>query len=129
MFNHHPVFSMLFVYVFAKKKISKRINPTTTFMALNSCNEPTTNFIHQRVHNSPISQLTAQPRRSWSNFAFNNKNFPDGKLSYESQSVRGGPVAINDRSSWKAGEGLIGDRLRDGKERQDVMARASQIVM
>lgn len=101
-------------------------------MALNSSNEPTTNFIHQRVHNSPISQLTTQPRRSWSNFAFNNKNFPDGKLSYESQSLRtGNPIAMNDRSSWKANEGLVGDRLRDlnGKERQDVMARASQIVM
>lgn len=100
-------------------------------MALNSNNEPTTNFVQHRVHNSPISQAAMQPRRSWSNF--NNKNFPDGKLSYETQSssLRGGNnVAMNDRGSWRANDIATGEkRIRDGKERQDVMARASQIVM
>lgn len=103
-------------------------------MALNSNNEPTTNFVQHRVHNSPISQAAMQPRRSWSNF--NNKNFPDGKLSYEthSSSLRGGgnnnTVAMNDRTSWRANEITTGEKkFRDGKERQDVMARASQIVM
>jgi hypothetical protein len=95
--------------------ISKRINSTTTFMALNANNEPTTNFVHHRVH-SPMNQATTPPRRPWSTFTFNNKNFPDGKLSYESQQFGGG-----EKSPWK-----INDVT---EKRQDVMARASQIVM
>jgi len=102
---------------------SKRINSTTTFMALNASNEPTTNFIHHRVHNSPLGQATTPPRRSWSTFTFNNKNFPDGKLSYESQQLGG------EKSPWKINDVTEMVRSRDGKERQDVMARASQIVM
>lgn len=92
-------------------------------MALNASNEPTTNFIQHRVHNSPLSQATTPPRRSWSTFTFNNKNFPDGRLSYESQQMGAekSPFKINDVTE------IV--RSRDGKERQDVMARASQIVM
>lgn len=95
---------------------SKRITSTTTFMALNANNEPTTNFVHHRVHNSPLNQATTPPRRPWSTFTFNNKNFPDGKLSYESQQFGGG-----EKNPWK-----INDVT---EKRQDVMARASQIVM
>lgn len=96
---------------------SKRINSTTTFMALNANNEPTTNFIHHRVHNSPLQTATS-PRRSWQ-FTFNNKNFPDGKLSYESQQMG------NERTYWND---VVRSSSRDGN-RQDVMARANQIVM
>lgn len=114
---------VLLLYVIIPVKFSKRIiNSTTTFMALHTNNEPTTNFIQHRVHNSPLQQVTSPPRRSWSNFTFNNKNFPDGKLSYESQQMGG------DKSSWKNDINEI-VRTRDGRERQDVMARASQIVM
>jgi hypothetical protein len=104
---------------------SKRINSTTTFMALNANNEPTTNFIHHRVHN-PLTQATTPPRRSWSTFTFNNKNFPDGKLTYESQQMG---IGGGEKNPWK----IVNDvtemaRSRDSKG-QDVMARASQIVM
>lgn len=92
-------------------------------MALNNANnEPTTNFIQHRVHNSPLHQLTSPPRRSWSTFTFNNKNFPDAKLSYENQQLG------CDKSPWRNDISEI-VRSRDGRERQDVMARASQIVM
>lgn len=109
--------------MFGGEMSSKRINATTTFMALNANNEPTTNFIQHRVHNSPLNQATTPPRRSWSTFTFNNKNFPDGKLSYESQQLG------CDKSPWKFNDVTEIVRSRDGKERQDVMARASQIVM
>lgn len=85
-------------------------------MALNANNEPTTNFIHHRVHNSPLQSATS-PRRSWQ-FTFNNKNFPDGKLSYESQQT-------GERTYWND---VVVRSSRDGN-RQDVMARANQIVM
>lgn len=92
-------------------------------MALNQNNESTTNFVHHRIHSSPLHQVTSPPRRSWSTFTFNNKNFPDGKLSYESQQMYS-----DNRISWKINDVAI-SRSRDGKDRQDVMARASQIVM
>lgn len=92
-------------------------------MALNANNEPTTNFVHHRVHNSPLHQATTPPRRSWSTFTFNNKNFPDGKLSYESQQLGG------EKSPWKMNDVTEMVRTRDGKDRQDLMERASQIVM
>lgn len=84
-------------------------------MALNANNEPTTNFIQHRVHNSPLQAATS-PRRSWQ-FTFNNKNFPDGKLSYESH---------QERSSWND---VVRSSRDNRQERQDVMARANQIVM
>lgn len=89
-------------------------------MALNANNEPTTNFIQHRVHNSPIQTTATSPRRSWQ-FTFNNKNFPDGKLSYESQQIGN---SNNERASWND----VVRSSRDGN-RQDVMARANQIVM
>lgn len=102
---------------------SKRVNSTTTFMQLNAINEPTTNFVHHRVHNSPLNQATTPPRRSWSTFTFNNKNFPDGKLSYESQQTGA------EKNPWKINDVAEMARVREGKDGQDVMARASQIVM
>ncbi|XP_055644100.1 unconventional myosin-IXa-like isoform X4 [Toxorhynchites rutilus septentrionalis] len=110
------------------------------------------------------------PRRSWSSYAFNNKNFPDGKISYECQqqqqphqlhqqqqqppspdsSSTSGHQSSNASSSGKqttatnAGGSLgnIGGKLdsasynssqaarnRFERSTQDVMARASQIVM
>lgn len=110
-------------FLFCRSSSSKRINSTTTFMALNANNEPTTNFVHHRVHNSPLNLATTPPRRSWSTFTFNNKNFPDGKLSYESQQMGG------EKNPWKINDVTEMIRSREGKERQDVMARASQIVM
>lgn len=112
-----------FLFFVDPARSSKRINSTTTFMALNANNEPTTNYVHHRVHNSPLNLATTPPRRSWSTFTFNNKNFPDGKLSYESQQMGG------DKNPWKINDVTEMVRSRDGKERQDVMARASQIVM
>lgn len=99
---------------------SKRITSTTTFMALNAINEPTTNFIQHRVHNSPLHQATS-PRKSWQ-FTFNNKNFPDGKLSYESHQA-----PSTERFSWN--DVVRSSRESTRQERQDVMARANQIVM
>uniref|UniRef100_A0A182T160 Myosin motor domain-containing protein n=1 Tax=Anopheles maculatus TaxID=74869 RepID=A0A182T160_9DIPT len=111
------------------------------------------------------------PRRSWSSFAaFNNKNFPDGKLNYECQqdnvasqyqsknqpagslsssissvyASRGGGGKSSNNTNSSSGGGQAGTGAGSGKgygfgsaaarnrfERsgQDVMARASQIVM
>ncbi|XP_053672693.1 unconventional myosin-IXa-like [Anopheles nili] len=117
---------------------------------------------------------TGTPRRSWSNFAFNNKNFPDGKLNYEchqqnqqdhpsqyqskhqhsptspsssplygGNSGAGKTSSIGNSSSTGAGGthgtgngggkgygfGSAAARNRFERSGQDVMARASQIVM
>lgn len=92
----------------------------------NDCNS-TSKFIQRASNTSALNQTT--PRRSWSTFAFNNKNFPDGKLTDESSQGTLGATTklfLNDSSEMnKFG-------LKDAKtERtnQDVMARASQIVM
>lgn len=121
---HAFIILILFIYFLLPfiqfLAFSKRINSTTTFMALNAINEPTTNFIQHRVHNSPLHQATS-PRKSWQ-FTFNNKNFPDGKLSYESHQV-----PSNERFSWN--DVVRSSRESTRQERQDVMARANQIVM
>lgn len=59
------------------------------------------------------------PRRSWSSIAFNNKNFPDGKLIYESSQNS------NENNGNKA---FSKNYARFERSGQDVMARASQIV-
>uniref|UniRef100_A0A182K1V4 Phorbol-ester/DAG-type domain-containing protein n=1 Tax=Anopheles christyi TaxID=43041 RepID=A0A182K1V4_9DIPT len=113
------------------------------------------------------------PRRSWSSFAFNNKNFPDGKLTYECNQQEqtppqyhskhlqstsasssplyasggggGGKSAANTNSTQGGaqnsggaagtggskgyGFGSAAARNRFERSGQDVMARASQIVM
>lgn len=106
---------------------------------VNSINENTTNFV-QRVHTSPLNQA-GTPRRSWSTFAFNNKNFPDGKLTYESQQVCGSgsispgivggtsysKLIMNDVNEMSKYAGVKDNKFE--RCNQDVMARASQIVM
>lgn len=99
------------------------------------------------------------PRRSWSSYAFNNKNFPDGKLSYEStqnqppqqtsgasassalysvyssnasgSNSSGKQSAANAGSAGTSGKlsSSLAARSRFERSSQDVMARASQIVM
>lgn len=106
---------------------------------------------------SNYGSATGTPRRSWSSYAFNNKNFPDGKLSYECTAASGQPnqqqsspssVYNSSASSGKqlatnSGGGGAGKQLGYGgnlssslaarnrfeRSSQDVMARASQIVM
>ncbi|XP_062564164.1 unconventional myosin-IXa-like isoform X3 [Armigeres subalbatus] len=99
------------------------------------------------------SSATGTPRRSWSSYAFNNKNFPDGKLSYECAAGSGqaSPSTVHNSSSAGkqssaanssgAGKQLgyggnqssssssLAARNRFERSSQDVMARASQIVM
>lgn len=120
------------------------------------------------------SGAVSTPRRSWSNFAFNNKNFPDGKLNYECQqqvvdpkhypthhyqhqtgassvygnngspggagggagrhSVPNNMTGANSGGASGAGSkgygfGTAAARSRFERSGQDVMARASQIVM
>ncbi|XP_055550610.1 unconventional myosin-IXa-like isoform X3 [Wyeomyia smithii] len=96
------------------------------------------------------------PRRSWSSYAFSNKNFPDGKLSFENQQQQQqqhqttgsqSSVYSNSNSSSASGKQLLttnvtgsgggkmgynsslAARNRFERSTQDVMARASQIVM
>lgn len=105
---------------------------------------------------SSYASAAGTPRRSWSSYAFNNKNFPDGKLSYEYTAASGQPnqqqsspssVYSSSASSGKqsttnsgggAGKQLgyggnlsasLAARNRFERSSQDVMARASQIVM
>ncbi|XP_059621402.1 unconventional myosin-IXa-like isoform X2 [Phlebotomus argentipes] len=98
--------------------ISKRVNNTTSDL--------TSMHHHQQ---SPIQQfnyMNKSPRRSWSSIAFNNKNFPDGKLGYENSQNSNN----NNNNSDSGGNNKLFAKGFSKFERssQDVMARASQIV-
>lgn len=103
-----------------------------------------TNSIIQRAHNNLAMNQYNSPsntstRRSWSTFAFNNKNFPDGKLSYEQNyatgSSNGGTTTytklyLADNSELNKFSSQVRDNTKfNERTNQDVMARASQIVM
>lgn len=102
------------------------------------------------------SSSSGTPRRSWSSYAFNNKNFPDGKLSYECSAASGqasSPSSVYNSSSSSASKqssatnsgggkqlgyggnlsssaaSALAARNRFERSSHDVMARASQIVM
>lgn len=93
-----------------KQNISKRVNTTP--------NDTTTTFA-QYQQNVPPNR---SPRKSWSSIAYNNKNFPDGKLGYELQSLTSN-ITTNSNSKL-FGKGA----MKFERPGQDVMARASQIV-
>lgn len=69
-----------------------------------------------------LANQSGSPRRSWSSIAFQNKNFPDGKMGYESNSLT--------NNNDDTGKSKYFDKGMSKFERssQDVMARASQIV-
>lgn len=89
---------------------SKRVNSTP--------NDTTTTFA-QYQHNV---QPNKSPRKSWSSIAYNNKNFPDGKLGYELQSITSNITTSSNAKLFGKGA------LKFERPGQDVMARASQIV-
>lgn len=76
-------------------------------------------------------------RRSWSNIGTNNKNFPDGKLGYESSLYdSGGGTGVSssvagmnkNKYSAVATAAKGSNATKFERSSQDVMARASQIV-
>lgn len=73
-----------------------------------------------------LANQTGSPRRSWSSIAFQNKNFPDGKLGYETNNLTNN----NSIGTDDTGKSKYFDKGMSKFERssQDVMARASQIV-
>lgn len=70
--------------------------------------------------NQPPTNACRNTRRSWSSIAFNNKNFPDGKLVYESSQA-----GVLENSSNKL---FSKNYSRFERSSQEVMAKASQIV-
>lgn len=165
----------------SSKRISNAMSDITSGHSNNQACSPNSNLAYHRqsLGNAGYGAAGAAspgatggtPRRSWSSFAFNNKNFPDGKLNYEcnqqqdqtpqyhskhlqstaasSSSIYGsgggGKSSANANSSASGapnsggvtgtgsgkGYGLGSAAARNRFERsgQDVMARASQIVM
>ena len=94
---------------------------------INNDSDSTSKFMQRAANLSALNQTT--PRRSWSTFAFNNKNFPDGKLTYESSQGTIGTTTkllLNDSSEMNK-FGLKETKIE--RANHDVMARASQIVM
>lgn len=86
---------------------------------MNSTPNDTTTTFAQYQHNV---QPNKSPRKSWSSIAYNNKNFPDGKLGYELQSLTSNiPTTGNTKLFGKGA-------MKFERHGQDVMARASQIV-
>ncbi|XP_062564162.1 unconventional myosin-IXb-like isoform X1 [Armigeres subalbatus] len=139
------------------KRISNAMHDITS-NALNSNAHGSGNIYRQSLGPGTVqaatnSSATGTPRRSWSSYAFNNKNFPDGKLSYECAAGSGqaSPSTVHNSSSAGkqssaanssgAGKQLgyggnqssssssLAARNRFERSSQDVMARASQIVM
>jgi hypothetical protein len=103
-------------------------------------NSTTTNSIIQRAHNNFAmnqynSSSNTSTRRSWSTFAFNNKNFPDGKLTYEQNATgnNGGTTTytklyLTDNSDLNKFGSHVRDKFSE-RTNQDVMARASTILL
>lgn len=94
---------------------------------INNDSDSTSKFMQRASNTNALNQTT--PRRSWSTFAFNNKNFPDGKLTYESSQGTMGATTkllLNDSSEMNK-FGLKETKIE--RTNHDVMARASQIVM
>ncbi|XP_037024477.1 unconventional myosin-IXa-like isoform X2 [Bradysia coprophila] len=90
--------------------LSKRVNSTP--------NDTTTTFAQYQLNVQP----NKSPRKSWSSIAYNNKNFPDGKLGYELQSLTSNVLTSNNSKLFGKGA------MKFERPGQDVMARASQIV-
>ncbi|GAB0091609.1 hypothetical protein DMENIID0001_064650 [Sergentomyia squamirostris] len=102
---------------------SKRVNSATSELS----------SMHHHHQQSPTSlqqfnyMNSKSPRRSWSSIAFNNKNFPDGKLGYENSQNSSNN---NNNNADSSGNNKLFAKGFSKFERssQDVMARASQIV-
>lgn len=136
------VFSIFFLSI----NFSKRLNATTTTTAtdstqssssLSSSQTTTTTYQRQQLllqqqqqnylnktNSTNNNNNNVNPRRSWSSIAFNNKNFPDGKLGYESNNN----IGLNDDNGTKNKYLFTKGITKFERSSQDVMARASQIV-
>lgn len=120
-------FSLYFIYfnviIDSSPSFSKRLSNN-----INSDNT-TSNYLQQRSPTNYLS-MSQSGRKSWSNFTFNNKNFPDGKLSYECNNT-----SYNSNTKLSPSDNIYDKSKFLNKENkferssQDVMARASQIVM
>lgn len=118
MFN---VVTFLFIVTcFFVYRNSKKINSTVSDTTITA----TTSSISMTTSSSflPAPHLNKSPRKSWSSIAYNNKNFPDGKLVYDQQQAT---VAVPTTATGKLFNKGFTKFERSG---QDVMARASQIV-
>ena len=152
------------------KRISNAMHDITSSAGSNSNSNNSVSYRQSlgpggTVQASFSSSGGGTPRRSWSSYAFNNKNFPDGKLSYEStqnqqqhpqqnqssgssassslysvyssnassSNSSGKQSAANAGNTGGTGSGKLSSSLaarsRFERSSQDVMARASQIVM
>lgn len=99
-----------------------------------------TKYTAPTIASGPDHPLGKNPRKSWSSIAYNNKNFPDGKLGYEHQQQavvgatagqRGSSTAANQNmtSATNANNKLFSKGYsKFERSGQEVMARASQIV-
>ncbi|XP_053668571.1 unconventional myosin-IXa-like [Anopheles marshallii] len=160
------------------KRISNAMSDITSGHSNNQSGSPGSNLSYHRqslgnagygggIGSSSPGGTAGTPRRSWSSFAFNNKNFPDGKLNYEchqqqdhapqyqskhqqsgsssslssnyggggngksstNTNASGAQVGGGGASGKGYGFGSAAARNRFERSGQDVMARASQIVM
>lgn len=115
------VVNFLFIVIcFFVYRNSKKINSTISDTTITA----TTSSISMTTSSSflPAPHLNKSPRKSWSSIAYNNKNFPDGKLVYDQQQTT---VAVPTTATGKLFNKGFTKFERSG---QDVMARASQIV-
>lgn len=134
------VFLFIFQSLFVDRLRSQKVNSS-----YNDSTMPTSKFAPPTA-SGPDHPLGKNPRKSWSSIAYNNKNFPDGKLGYEHQQHVVASSTAGQRSSLAASStgnyqhGTASSNQSTGnkllskgyskfeRSGQDVMARASQIV-
>lgn len=125
------------LFIFAKKRnhFSKRVNSTISDTTTSSTITTTTTYLP--AHLVTASGPHMSPRKSWSSIAYNNKNFPDGKLVYDQQQAAAAATATAGVTGGGGGSlvgGTTSSKLfnkgytKFERSGQDVMARASQIV-
>lgn len=140
------IFIVQYLYSNRYSHDSAMTNSNNNSIISNSNNDQMSNFnttnYTKRVHNQLASTPTSPSRRSWTTYAFKNKNFPDGKLSYEQNfnnnnsnnnfnSLNHGGAYTKMYSHENSSESStkFSQNYNKFERNQDVMALASQIVM
>lgn len=140
------MFYFVLLFVFFPPPFAFVYRPTRSQKVTSSYNDSamvSSKIIPPPTASGPDHPLNKNPRKSWSSIAYNNKNFPDGKLGYEHQHVVAGSnpgqrssmsSATTANHNASTSNTTTGNKLlskgfsKFERSGQDVMARASQIV-
>lgn len=122
------MFFCIFFICISKKNDLQSL--TSSIEHRNNNASATTQLTTSSSSSSNRTSSVVNPRRSWSSIAFNNKNFPDGKLVYENNQINNNNIDNNNSNTTTPASktGFSKSYTKFERSSQDVMAKASQIV-